>query len=103
TTRELWLPYKLVDQTVGALDDAIARFEDAVAKIKRAKKQAKKNAAGGAGKGGEVARLKALRNSYRDRLDGLVRLHSDLQAAFDRYMECAARESRDISQLCDTS
>ncbi|KAJ2663191.1 hypothetical protein IWW48_001512 [Coemansia sp. RSA 1200] len=102
TTRELWLPYKLVDQTVGALDDAVARFEDAVAKIKRAKKHAKKHA-GGAGKGGEVARLKALRNSYRDRLDGLVRLHSDLQAAFDQYMECAARESRDISQLCDTS
>ncbi|KAJ1799176.1 hypothetical protein LPJ59_002014, partial [Coemansia sp. RSA 2399] len=29
-TRELWLPYKLVDQTMGVLDDAIAKFEDAV-------------------------------------------------------------------------
>ncbi|KAJ1668349.1 hypothetical protein IW140_000347 [Coemansia sp. RSA 1813] len=92
-TRELWLPYKLVDQTMGVLGDAIAKFEDAVSKIKHAKKQA-------SGSHNEIPRLRSLLKSYRERLTGLRRLHADLQNAFDRYMEYAARESRDISELC---
>ncbi|KAJ2400089.1 hypothetical protein GGI23_002253, partial [Coemansia sp. RSA 2559] len=90
-TRELWLPYKLVDQTMGVLDDAIAKFKDAVCKIKLAKKQASVS-------GPETARLRALLKSYCSRLGALQSLHADLQTAFDRYMDYAARESRDISE-----
>ncbi|KAJ2559530.1 hypothetical protein EV175_000288 [Coemansia sp. RSA 1933] len=93
TTRELWLPYRLVDQTMGVLSDAIAKFEDAVAKIRVAKRQPGGNSTT------ERPRLRSLLKGYRERLDGLQRLHTDLQAAFDRYIDYAARESRDISEL----
>ncbi|KAJ1729776.1 hypothetical protein LPJ61_003358, partial [Coemansia biformis] len=88
-TREFWLPYQLLDQMVGILDDAVMRFEDAVGKIRRARKQG--------GPAMEKARLKALLGSYGDRLTGLQRLRSDLRAAIDRYMALAARESRDVA------
>ncbi|KAI9505139.1 nucleoporin Nup120/160-domain-containing protein [Coemansia spiralis] len=93
-TREFWLPYQLIDQTMGIMDDAIVRFEEAVGKIKQAKKQG--------GSDSEATRLKSLHKSYRERLSGLQRLRGDLQSAFDRYMEFAARESCDISEQCDS-
>ncbi|KAJ2705912.1 hypothetical protein H4R19_005064, partial [Coemansia spiralis] len=92
-TREFWMPYQLLDQTTGILDDAVVRFEDAVAKIKRARKQG--------GPAAEKARLKALFVSYVDRLAGLQRLRSDLRAAIDRYMALAARESCDMATAAD--
>ncbi|KAI9475093.1 hypothetical protein LPJ78_004407 [Coemansia sp. RSA 989] len=88
-TREFWLPYQLLDQTMSILDDAVEKFEEAVDKIKTARKQG--------GSGSEMARLKKLYRSYRERLDALQRLRDDLKAAVDRYMAFAARESRDIS------
>ncbi|KAJ2890007.1 hypothetical protein IWW38_004369, partial [Coemansia aciculifera] len=90
-TREVWLPYQLLDQTMGILDDAIVRFEEAVDKIKDAKKQ-------GGGSAADAKRLKALLKSYRERLVSLQRLRDDLRTAFDQYMVIAARESRDISE-----
>ncbi|KAJ2332341.1 hypothetical protein GGI00_002829, partial [Coemansia sp. RSA 2681] len=90
TTREVWLPYQLLDQTMGILDDAVVRFEEAVDKIKDAKKQG--------GSDSDVKRLKSLLKSYRERLASLQRLRADLQTAFDQYMVIAARESRDISE-----
>ncbi|PIA19582.1 hypothetical protein COEREDRAFT_68314 [Coemansia reversa NRRL 1564] len=89
TTREFWLPYQLVDQTMGILDDAVVRFEEAVDKIKQARKDG--------GTDAELARLKALLRGYRERLAGLQRLRDDLKSAIDRYMAFAARESRDIN------
>ncbi|KAJ2306455.1 hypothetical protein IWW55_001446 [Coemansia sp. RSA 2706] len=89
-TREFWLPYQLLDQTMGILDDAVVKFEEAVDKIRAARKQG--------GSDADAARLKALFRSYRERLDGLQRLRDDLKAAVDRYMAFAARESRDISE-----
>ncbi|KAJ2503469.1 hypothetical protein GGH96_000259 [Coemansia sp. RSA 1972] len=88
-TREFWLPYQLLDQTMGMLDDAVVKFEMAVDKIKAAKKQSQ---------GEEASKLKALYASYRERLDGLQRLRDGLRAQVDRYMAFAARESRDISE-----
>ncbi|KAJ2078543.1 hypothetical protein H4R24_004402 [Coemansia sp. RSA 988] len=96
TTREFWLPYQLVDQTMGILDDAVVRFEEAVDKIKKARKDS--------GTDAEMARLKALLRGYRERLAGLQRLRDDLKSAIDRYMAFAARESRDInSNMCTDS
>ncbi|KAJ2805385.1 hypothetical protein H4R20_002110 [Coemansia guatemalensis] len=89
TTREFWLPYQLVDQTMGILDDAVVRFEEAVDKIKQARKDG--------GTDAEMARLKALLRGYRERLAGLQRLRDDLKSSIDRYMAFAARESRDIN------
>ncbi|KAJ2491721.1 hypothetical protein IWW37_002045 [Coemansia sp. RSA 2050] len=90
TTRGIWLPYQLLDQTMGILDDAVARFEEAVEKIKDAKKQGGPDAI--------MKRLKSLLKSYRERLASLQRLRTDLKTAFDQYMVIAARESRDISE-----
>ncbi|KAJ2743509.1 hypothetical protein GGI20_003694 [Coemansia sp. BCRC 34301] len=90
TTREVWLPYQLLDQTMGILDDAIVRFEEAVAKIRDAKKQG--------GSDADVKRLKYLLKSYRERLASLQCLRADLKTAFDQYMVIATRESRDISE-----
>ncbi|KAJ2029445.1 hypothetical protein IWW57_001715 [Coemansia sp. S610] len=90
TTRGIWLPYQLLDQTMGILDDAVARFEEAVEKIKDAKKQGGPDAI--------VKRLKSLLKSYRERLVSLQRLRTDLKTTFDQYMVIAARESRDISE-----
>ncbi|KAJ2637618.1 hypothetical protein GGF40_002227 [Coemansia sp. RSA 1286] len=87
-TREFWLPYQLIDQTVGILDDSVVRFEDAVMEIREARKSA--------GKGAK--KLACLLKSYRERLDGLKGLRTNLKTAFDRYMVLAARESRDISE-----
>ncbi|KAJ2174266.1 hypothetical protein GGH16_001396 [Coemansia sp. RSA 560] len=88
-TREFWLPYQLLDQTMGILDDAVVKFEMAVDKIKAAKKQCQD---------AEATKLKALFRSYRERLDGLQQLRDGLRANVDRYMAFAARESRDISE-----
>ncbi|KAJ2840744.1 hypothetical protein FBU31_000163 [Coemansia sp. 'formosensis'] len=90
TTRGVWLPYQLLDQTMGILDDAVTRFEEAVEKIKDAKKQD--------GSDADMRRLKSLLKSYRERLASLLRLRSDLRTTFDQYMVIAARESRDISE-----
>ncbi|KAJ2771869.1 hypothetical protein IWQ56_001615 [Coemansia nantahalensis] len=86
-TCEFWMPYQLLDQTTGILDDAVARFEDAVAKIRRARKQG--------GPAADKARLGALLRGYADRLAGLQRLRSDLRASIDRYMALAARDMAD--------
>ncbi|KAJ2100212.1 hypothetical protein GGI09_002385 [Coemansia sp. S100] len=91
TTRGVWLPYQLLDQTMGILDDAVTRFEEAVEKIKDAKKQG--------GSDADMKRLKSLFRSYRERLASLQRLRTDLKTAFDQYMVIAARESRDISEI----
>ncbi|KAJ1965275.1 hypothetical protein GGI12_000879 [Dipsacomyces acuminosporus] len=88
-TRELWLPYQLIDQTMCILDDSVARFDEAVARIKDAKKQG--------GSESEMAKLKSLLKSYRERLDVLEQLSNDLRASFDRYLAFATRESKDIS------
>ncbi|KAI8325962.1 hypothetical protein GQ54DRAFT_160739 [Martensiomyces pterosporus] len=89
-TRELWLPYQLIDQTMGILDNAVVRFDEAVAKIREAKKQG--------GSESEVAKLKSLLKSYRNRLRALEQLSDDLKASFDRYLAFATRESQDISE-----
>ncbi|KAJ2066649.1 hypothetical protein GGI16_009741, partial [Coemansia sp. S142-1] len=77
--------------TMGILDDAVTRFEEAVEKIKDAKKQG--------GSDADMKRLKSLFRSYRERLASLQRLRTDLRTAFDQYMVIAARESRDISEI----
>ncbi|KAJ2727064.1 hypothetical protein GGI07_000182 [Coemansia sp. Benny D115] len=86
-TRELWLPYQLIDQTKGILDESVERFEEAVDRIKKARKEAP-----------EQKKLRGLLKSYKDRLSGLRRLRDDLQKAFDQYIDLADRESRDITQ-----
>ncbi|KAJ2344746.1 hypothetical protein IWW50_005841, partial [Coemansia erecta] len=90
-TREFWLPYQLLDQTMEILDDAVVKFEMAVEKIKAARKQ-------GGLVDAEKARLRGLFRSYGERMDGLKRLRDELRDAVDRYMAFAARESRDISE-----
>ncbi|KAJ1818307.1 hypothetical protein LPJ75_001481, partial [Coemansia sp. RSA 2598] len=93
-TREFWLPYQLIDQTNGILDDSVDRFEDAVQKIKEARGSSTGKAKG--------ARLGCLLKSYRERLDGLKSLRKGLKSAFDRYMVLAARESQDINEAAVT-
>ncbi|KAJ2157215.1 hypothetical protein GGF46_004660 [Coemansia sp. RSA 552] len=90
-TREFWLPYQLLDQAMGILDDAVARFEQAVDKIRAAKRDDSPSKS-------ERVRLRTLLGSYRERLQGLQRLRDDLRSAVERYMAFAARESRDISE-----
>ncbi|KAJ2785092.1 hypothetical protein GGI15_002032 [Coemansia interrupta] len=80
-SRVLWLPYGLVDQTVGILDGAVRRFERAVEEIRQAQG------------GGRLLR------SYMDRLDGLVRLRKELRAAVDRHVALAARDAAGTAAL----
>ncbi|KAJ1718926.1 hypothetical protein LPJ53_006211, partial [Coemansia erecta] len=92
SSRVLWLPYGLVDRTVGILDDSVARFELAVEKIRGAQGEEEEEVEEQGG---------ALLKSYVDRLEGLVRLRGDLKAAVGRYMELAARDVGEPAALAN--
>ncbi|KAJ1940015.1 hypothetical protein EC988_007156, partial [Linderina pennispora] len=89
-TREFWLPYQLVDQTLNVLGSSIEAFEDAVEKIRNARRQCSQRTEG--------ARLKKLLKSYQGRLDSLAALQVDLRKALDRYVAIATSESQRISE-----
>ncbi|KAI7834198.1 hypothetical protein BX661DRAFT_176789 [Kickxella alabastrina] len=84
-TREVWLPYGLIDQTIGILDDSVERFKAAVARIRLAQEETEEETT-------EENRSSLLK-SYEERLEGLVRLSAEIRAAVDRYVTVAAREN----------
>ncbi|KAJ2006366.1 hypothetical protein H4R26_001410 [Coemansia thaxteri] len=91
-SRALWLPYRLVDQTAAILAQAAARFDAAIASIRRARRAVPADAPA------DAARLKQLHASYRARRAALLRLHAALRDACDQHMAFASRESRDLAE-----
>ncbi|KAJ1885583.1 hypothetical protein LPJ66_010047, partial [Kickxella alabastrina] len=90
-TREVWLPYGLIDRTIGILDDSVERFKAAVTRIRLAQDETE-----------EVTteeNCSGLLKSYEERLEGLVRLSAEIRAAVDRYVTVAARENPSVTTM----